>query len=600
MVLKKRRSIIYLLVFQMFMTTLFAGLFIGLFADIRADRLNTIRTDSYILGEWIRDSYTASAYLLKSLISLFPSEQIFYPPRDVRIYSDLREKINVLSTSFPHSYLIGIIDDSGILTHSLYHDGRDMTRYEFYRELREKPAGSFLLSDAFQIEEGEWVVCHALKYDDPERDIIAVLMISLDFFEDWLSRQDHEYAEQVVLLDRGGHTLSGSGNGFSELNKSSLLSLLSSDGSEENTFLRIKGRDGNLILRRISGLPYSVVFINPVLGSFSEYLIPVLVFIIFYALATVLGILVFRSQVAQINLYLELEETSSEMTAVFENAMVGIVKIDERNRISRANIFFAKLFAYESIQDVEGEPLSRFFASDKGFCKLVEQYKDDSGKDMTFKTDCELLRKDGVPIWVSIVGKPLHKLVQRDSFTEAIWIIEDISERRSVEKKMKALAATDPLTGIANRRHFMEKGEREFAIFLRHKRPLTAVMMDLDHFKAVNDTYGHAVGDRSLILAVDICRKNLRAGDLFGRYGGEEFVFLFPDTGEEEAYGVADRIRSMIETETRNRTDGIPPLTVSMGVSAAGEDDRLDTLLQKADEALYKAKGTGRNRVCRL
>ncbi|MBK7661735.1 MAG: GGDEF domain-containing protein [Betaproteobacteria bacterium] len=163
----------------------------------------------------------------------------------------------------------------------------------------------------------------------------------------------------------------------------------------------------------------------------------------------------------------------------------------------------------------------------------------------------------------------------------------------------KLLASTDPLTGAYNRRTFLELMEKELSRARRFDTPLSLVMLDLDHFKRVNDTHGHLVGDRVLQRFADIVRGELRKEDVLFRYGGEEFCVLVPDVAGAGAVTLADRIRTVVERQPF-RIDGQEiPVTTSAGVAARIEEgpEDVDRLVNRADEALYIAKRRGRNRV---
>jgi diguanylate cyclase (GGDEF)-like protein len=161
-------------------------------------------------------------------------------------------------------------------------------------------------------------------------------------------------------------------------------------------------------------------------------------------------------------------------------------------------------------------------------------------------------------------------------------------------------AYTDYLTGLANRRHFLEQAENELARTLRYGRELSILMLDLDHFKQVNDTYGHKVGDLVLKRLSELCRATLRDVDVVGRIGGEEFAVLLPETGTAQAMDTAERLRSSIAAAHVTPESGLPVhFTVSFGVTTLSEKDtNIDILLNQADQALYRAKRDGRNRVC--
>jgi diguanylate cyclase (GGDEF)-like protein len=163
---------------------------------------------------------------------------------------------------------------------------------------------------------------------------------------------------------------------------------------------------------------------------------------------------------------------------------------------------------------------------------------------------------------------------------------------------MEKLAVTDSLTGLNNRRYFFELGQSEVERARRYHRHLSAILLDIDHFKHVNDTYGHLGGDIALQAVAQCCRKATRKSDLIGRYGGEEFAILLPETDLEDATRVAERLRQIIEEKYIVYKDGQISLTASLGVAYLdGRGDTLDNLLDRSDQNMYEAKQAGRNQV---
>ena len=174
--------------------------------------------------------------------------------------------------------------------------------------------------------------------------------------------------------------------------------------------------------------------------------------------------------------------------------------------------------------------------------------------------------------------------------------------RDRADENNRVLAALDPLTGVANRRSLIAALDRDVARAQRMREPMALMMVDIDHFKDVNDRYGHPAGDRVLCSVVNVLRQRVRAQDLVGRYGGEEFMVLLPDTGLVGAQQLARALCKAVE-ESRCPADGVPgpgiAVTVSIGVFGGRLEsgDSWDMLIAAADRALYQAKNNGRNRV---
>ncbi len=182
---------------------------------------------------------------------------------------------------------------------------------------------------------------------------------------------------------------------------------------------------------------------------------------------------------------------------------------------------------------------------------------------------------------------------------EVLGVVQDITDRKELEWRLEQEAHTDALTGCANRRYFLQLATREVARVRRYGGECSVLMLDLDHFKSVNDQHGHQVGDLTLKKLVEVCRATLRDQDVVGRLGGEEFAVLMPQTGAENAFEAAERLRQAV-TMTEVPLERKPPLrfTASIGTATLNPADAdIDTLLGRADQALYEAKYSGRNRV---
>jgi diguanylate cyclase (GGDEF)-like protein len=178
--------------------------------------------------------------------------------------------------------------------------------------------------------------------------------------------------------------------------------------------------------------------------------------------------------------------------------------------------------------------------------------------------------------------------------------INDISARKKMEEELQRLATTDTLTGILNRRQFFVLGEQEVERSRRYSRELALLLYDIDHFKKVNDTFGHQAGDIVLRELAKLVHAQLRKNDLEGRVGGEEFAILLPETSISEAVVLAERIREIIESVAINIGETSLHITASFGVASVEEADiSLDSVYKRADSALYEAKNAGRNCVRR-
>ncbi|MGE4292015.1 MAG: diguanylate cyclase [Desulfovibrio sp.] len=232
-----------------------------------------------------------------------------------------------------------------------------------------------------------------------------------------------------------------------------------------------------------------------------------------------------------------------------------------------------------------------------------------------FRTDGSSLRHDlrvrmtdGNHRWVELIGE--LSLDSEGRPLQLAGIAVDIRHRKRVERHLRRQAVTDPLTETSNRRTFMEELDYRFARAVEEGSPLSLLVMDLDHFKRINDTWGHPVGDCALKVFAEYCRQSLREGDLLARIGGEEFAVLLPETEAESALAAGERIRLSVCTGQVQAGGVCLPLTVSLGCATLPDDfpggfgavsagRGPEDLFALADEALYKAKHFGRNRIMR-
>jgi diguanylate cyclase (GGDEF)-like protein/PAS domain S-box-containing protein len=208
---------------------------------------------------------------------------------------------------------------------------------------------------------------------------------------------------------------------------------------------------------------------------------------------------------------------------------------------------------------------------------------------------------------IDSAGRTLHVLHHRAPFFDSdgkergvVGTVLDITDRKQLEEKLFQRATRDGMTGLANRTHFFENGEREIKRAVRSGQPLCALMIDIDKFKSINDRFGHACGDQAIVAVANVCQEIMRTIDVIGRIGGEEYAALLAENSLDSARAVAERLRAAVNALRLVAGTGEEiALTISVGITTLQEDDKtLDDLLSRADRALYEAKKRGRNCVC--
>jgi len=291
----------------------------------------------------------------------------------------------------------------------------------------------------------------------------------------------------------------------------------------------------------------------------------------------------------------ELEESFSIIYNILAH-MDNFLLIIKNNKAIQTNKRLLDFFGYNSLEDFKSNCISDFFIKDdtsfyhgSTIKDLIQALKQNTNIDTKVKMydkneNCEKIFITKISLLNSETEKSEEYII---SFT-------DITETEKLKDSYQRLASIDTLTQIANRKRFNEELHKELQKYKIYKKPLSLLMFDIDHFKKVNDDYGHQVGDDILIELSSLVQGLVREIDLFARWGGEEFFVILPNTTIEDSNIVAKNLREAIEN---HKFSGKINVTCSFGISSVNEADDEDSLLKRIDKALYKAKANGRNRV---
>ncbi|CAI8197595.1 MAG: diguanylate cyclase [Sulfurovum sp.] len=287
-------------------------------------------------------------------------------------------------------------------------------------------------------------------------------------------------------------------------------------------------------------------------------------------------------------------EEYEKLNTIF-NSQENMIAIVKNNVITKANKKFYKYFNIESLSSFDSKHIFDFFIDEPGLIP----------KDELKKSECWAEYIKGLPEIDRIV-KVVNNNNKVKIFTLGIEVyleeeesyiltFADITLLKEKVNLLEYQATHDTLTGIYNRNKFHEMFEKEIRRNLRYKHDLSIIIVDIDHFKKINDTFGHQTGDDVLKAIPIILQSCIREHDILSRWGGEEFMILLPDTNIENAFKVAEKIRAKIESQTF--TKRYLSLTASFGVSALRDEDTAENLIKRADNALYESKNQGRNLV---
>jgi diguanylate cyclase (GGDEF)-like protein/PAS domain S-box-containing protein len=319
---------------------------------------------------------------------------------------------------------------------------------------------------------------------------------------------------------------------------------------------------------------------------------------------------------ARINAETALAEREAQLSNLFALLPVGVSILDEDHGIIESNAALQRILDLTPDALATGSYLQRRYIHPDLTPFAFEDFPSARAiKEQRSVEDVEIgvLKEDGELIWINVSAAPLLT-----SERQAVVVTSDRTSRKRAEAELlqahaeiaavnrqleaslrreQELARTDSLTGIANRRHFFDLASHAVAVAQRYEQPLSLIMFDLDHFKRVNDTWGHQCGDEVLRQVAQIAQQCLRDTDLYARYGGEEFMVLLPQSDETEALAAAEHIRQAIAAQTIVTPPGKITVTVSLGIARlASQEDTLESLIRRADQAMYRAKSGGRNR----
>ncbi|MBH9551527.1 sensor domain-containing diguanylate cyclase [Inhella gelatinilytica] len=288
----------------------------------------------------------------------------------------------------------------------------------------------------------------------------------------------------------------------------------------------------------------------------------------------------------------QLEDQRQLLQAVLNHIDAYVYMKDESRRYRYVNEKVAREWGVSAAQvigkrDVEVMPLEQA----EGFWRMDQQVFETNAPQMAEES---FVGPDGAITYHWSVKVP----VNYEGSRTLIGLSTDITELVQLRERLRQQAITDGLTGLFNRRHFNEIAEKELARARRHQHATTLLMLDIDHFKSINDRFGHPMGDAVLQRVAQVLQAQLRREDTPARVGGEEFAVLLPRTDREAACVLAERIRAALSQDRGVLPEGLG-LTASLGLAVSeGGHTKLEQLYAEADALLYQAKQTGRDRVC--
>jgi len=283
----------------------------------------------------------------------------------------------------------------------------------------------------------------------------------------------------------------------------------------------------------------------------------------------------------------ELKERKDFLESVIESCIDGITVLDREGKLIFAGKGTEDMLGY-CRQGMQGVHISEYYIGGEEEARKIMGALLKHGKLSNYET--VILAADGQAVPISLSASLL--VDDKGKVTGSLGVFKDITDRKQLEKELEKLSITDNLTGLYNQRHFYNELKREIERAIRHARPLSLLLLDVDNFKHYNDTYGHLEGDAVLQKVGEVIACNIRKGlDSGYRYGGDEFIIILPEAEEDQSIFVAERIRSAFKDFEMGNT------TLSIGHVAYRREYDIKTFIRHADEAMYASKHLGGDRI---
>jgi diguanylate cyclase (GGDEF)-like protein/PAS domain S-box-containing protein len=420
-------------------------------------------------------------------------------------------------------------------------------------------------------------------------------------------RAEHEALMQFLYLAPVGLVQAGIDGEIVMINPISaqLLMPLSPDGCLTNLFTALEGVAPGLRLEcaqypKSNGMVFEGVHIH--LCAEDRRGTPQILSLTLLKLDAARVMAVIQDVTAEVRRERQLRQSDAWLNAILTRISdYALAAIDRQGRLCDWNDSIARVTGFG--EHIIGSPWSIFYPPDAMTGEhLLDRLREADNNGWSMDEGLRL-RADGSQYWCSALIAPLP---DREAFGDDpsapayCLILRDISDKRAATEKRRQAAFCDHLTELANRRAFFEAAELEFDRAAHTPRALALIVFDADHFKHINDRYGHPAGDRVLCDLAKALRDSFRAVDTVARLGGEEFAVLLPSTGIEQALASAERLRAAVSTRLVAADGAEIAYTVSAGVAVLDSEagaGAIDLLIKRADEALYQAKAAGRNRV---
>lgn len=589
--------------------------------DLEYGERQRLHTQARVINENLGRQLEATDQALRGILRDLPRSQSgsrWLPP-------DITPRLKALEEAMPGVRTLVLVDAAGIIQASNRDSllGFDAAGREYFRQVRAHPnQGILYLSAPYLTVLGVWSINASRMIPGPrgefagvvsatlDPDYFKTLMASVQYAPDmWVAIAHGDGLQILMVPEREGQP------GKNLAQPGSFFTRHIDSGREDSVFTGIvyaTGEERMMALHTIQpkGLPMSrplIVAVGRDLGVlYAGWRREVRIqggLLLLLALSAVVALIAYQTRARRFDESLldaqaAVQKSKASFELLLSSAGEGIYGVDLKGHATFINPAALSMLGFDR-DEVLGQDQHRLFHSIHGDgspypqsdCPISLTLADG----MRREVEEHFIRKGGEIFPVHLTVTPI---LENGLRVGAAAVFQDITQRKQTERELVRLATTDPLTGIANRRRFIEQLELEQARIKRFGGVAALLMLDLDLFKRVNDTYGHAVGDTVLCHFAALAESHLRRVDLFGRLGGEEFGILLPGTDLSGATEFAERFRQHVADNPVPSDNRPISYTVSIGVTEFdSQDSDPDAILARADNALYLAKEHGRNRV---
>ncbi|MDN3578646.1 diguanylate cyclase [Chitinimonas viridis] len=606
----RRRLLSWLLAAACVMSSLIAWELVLSHQDTRKASQLAGHNLSLLLKEQLDGAFRETDLVLRDLAGRADTRQLARLPT---ITADEKLSLSILlddklSTLPQVEFLAFVSPDGSTALSPGYYGPADARQRGFYQQLQDNPGQELVFSPPMQIPnsiELGFLMARRIPSRDRQMGGMVVALVKLEYFHQLARRLEAVEGSVFTLTDNNLLVVARYPEISGAIGKAPANSLLLSswvDGRSTGYTVTRSPYDAverGYTFRRLEHFPFIVLVGQPENAYYGDWRLKAGAYVSTLLVLLCFGLaMIWRGwREAKLALALQLgaqrlQEQDAHIVRAIETISRPLLLVRaDGDIILQANKAAAELCGLP-VESLIGQPLTQLYLRPEHHVEITAQL---TARQSLTDYELKFRRPNGDSYWVALSGSVIEYQGERAYFVN----LTDISERKRAQESLWRRATLDPLTGVPNRGYFLERAQLEWLRAVRYGHQVGVLMLDLDHFKTVNDTHGHDAGDQVLQRFAERMQGELRETDLFGRLGGEEFAVLLPEEAETGLLEAAERLRNALASKPIVLEDGHAlAITMSVGCTLSNElSPDIESLLKEADQALYAAKAAGRNRV---